>query len=426
MCSENDKLLLAVSGGMDSMAMAELFYQAGYEFAFAHCNFQLRGDDSNADEAFVKQAADQYGVKCFIRSFETGKIAEDSGDSIQMVARDLRYAFFDEIASDHGFDRIATAHHLDDQIETFFINLMRGCGIAGLHGIPFINGLVIRPMMMAYRNDIEAFVQEKNLQFREDLSNQSLKYQRNKIRHELMPIFLEMNPSFRQEMTKNIHRLKGTEEIYKQVIALAKKETIKIGDGEISMDIKVLKMFKPFADVLYGVISEYGFKQDDVDNITRALEGISGKKFLSRSHQLIIDREKILISPLLGDTNDDALFIMPDTELIEDPLRLIFEKEMADQYSIPSDRNIAALDLEKLTFPLQLRKWQQGDSFVPLGMKNRKKLSDFFIDEKFSIPEKNKTWVLCSGDDIVWIVGHRIDDRYKITESTHRVFQIRN
>jgi len=408
------------------MAMAELFFQSGFELAFAHCNFKLRGHESDADEAFVKKVAKKHGVECFTRSFDTAKIAEESGDSIQMAARNLRYAFFDEIAEEHGFDRIATAHHLDDQIETFFINLSRGCGIAGLHGIPLKKDKLIRPLMFAYRKDIEHFISERDILFREDSSNMSVKYQRNKIRHELLPVFLEMNPSFREEMSGNIRRLAATEEVYKQVVELAKREVLASNGNEITLDILKLKLFSPLAQILYELISEFGFRQADVENIIRSMEGISGKKFLSRTHQLIIDRKKILITTLSGDIKDEVILIYPDTDAIENPVRLLFKTEAGEQYSIPADKNIASLDFEKLSFPLQLRRWQRGDAFVPLGMNNRKKLSDFFIDEKFSILEKEKTYVLCSGKDIIWIVGHRIDERYKITESTKEVYFVQH
>ncbi len=415
---------MAVSGGMDSMAMAELFSLAGYEFSFVHCNFKLRGREADVDEAFIIEAAERYGVQCFHRSFETARIADETGNSIQMVARDLRYAYFEEIASEHGFDHIATAHHLDDQIETFFINLSRGCGIAGLHGIPIKNGKIIRPLMFSYRKDIEGFVIGNNVAFREDSSNKSLKYQRNKIRHELLPVFLEMNPSFREEMSANIQRLAATEEVYRQVVELARKEVVELHENEIRLDIAKLKMFSPVSQILYELIAAFGYKQDDIEKIMLALNGIPGKKFLTQSHQLVIDRKEILISSL-NNTIDEEVEIFLDSKGIDSPLALSFVVHPAEDYSIPTDKMIASLDLDVLSFPLQLRKWRQGDSFIPLGMKNHKKLSDFFIDEKFSLPEKERTWILCSGDNIVWILGHRISDLFKITENTGTVYQIK-
>jgi tRNA(Ile)-lysidine synthase len=420
----NERILLAVSGGTDSMAMANLFSRSGYSFAIAHCNFKLRGEDSDADEAFVVESAKKYGVECFTRSFDTEEAANAEGISVQMAARKLRYAFFNEIASEEKFKHIATAHHLDDQIETFFINLSRGTGIAGLHGIPLQHERLIRPMMFAYRDEIEAYVQENNIAFREDKSNRSTKYMRNKIRHELIPLMLELNPSFRTEMTATIRRLAGTEQIYKQVIELAIREAVSEDNGRYSIDIQKLKMFSPLEHVLFEIVSLFGFSQDSVPNIIKAMEGIPGKKFLSPDYQLVIDREKMIISGLRKQELAFDIFIDEDLEKINKPLPLTFQKLSAEGFSIPYDQNIAALDQGKLRFPLILRKWEQGDSFVPLGMKNRKKLSDFFIDEKISVVDKEDIWVICSGDEIAWIVGHRISNKFKITSTTKEVFLI--
>jgi len=421
-----DRVLLAVSGGMDSMTMAELFSLSGFNFAMVHCNFKLRASEADADEVFVRQAAEKYGVECHVRSFNTSEISEDTGHSVQMIARDLRYTYFEEIAVQHGYDHIATAHHLDDQIETFFINLTRGCGIGGLHGIPVRKGKIIRPMLFAHRKDIETFVDDHKLTYREDFSNKSSKYLRNKIRNELMPLFLEINPSFAEEMGANINRLSETEDIFKQFVAQKRAEVSNQDGGVVSIDIDQLRELQPMPTFLYEFISEYGFKEADVSNIINALDGISGKKFLSPTHQLIIDRKMILISSLQNDKQDEDLFIAKEISIVDKPLKLIFEKHPAVEYSIPTDKNIASLDLDKLSFPLLLRKWKQGDAFIPLGMNNHKKLSDFFIDEKFSLFDKEETWVICSGDEIVWIVGHRIDDRYKITIDSRKILQIRH
>ncbi|MCK5764617.1 MAG: tRNA lysidine(34) synthetase TilS, partial [Bacteroidales bacterium] len=278
---KSDRVLLTVSGGMDSMAMAELFSRAGYNFAIIHCNFKLRGREADLDEQLTETMAGRYEVDFFSRSFNTAEIAKDRGESIQMVARDLRYEYFYEVAEEHGFNYIATAHHLDDQIETFFINLTRGTGIAGLHGIRIKQGKIIRPMMFAQKQDIDAFVTENMLAYREDESNRSLKYTRNRIRHELMPAFLEMNPAFREEMTANIKRLAETEVVFKQYISKVKSDVLH-QEGEVTaIDIQKLKVLEPLQVFLYEFIMEYGFKKDDVGNIIQSLDGISGKKFLS-------------------------------------------------------------------------------------------------------------------------------------------------
>jgi tRNA(Ile)-lysidine synthase len=422
---KTDKILLAVSGGMDSMAMAELFRVAAYDYAFIHCNFKLRGGDSEADYAFVKETAQRHAVPFFSRSFETQEIADNSGDSVQMVARDLRYDYFSEVAQKEGFDIIASAHHLDDQIETFFINLSRGCGIAGLHGIRLKQGKLIRPIMFASREDIEKFIHQNNIAYREDSSNQSLKYKRNLIRHKLIPLFLELNQNFREEMGANIFRLSGTEEVYRQFINEMKQTLWDESDNSISIDIAGLKDLHPIRTFLFEFISPYGFNAADVENIITALDNIPGKMFFSASHQLLIDRKKILLTKLIGEDKYAFEYTLNREDLsLSEPVKLKISMTRAGDYEIPLDQNIASLDLGKLAFPLMLRRWKAGDLFIPMGMKNRKKLSDFFIDEKFSRLQKEQTWVLCSGEDIVWIVGSRIDDRYRITSETREVYKI--
>ncbi|MEN8226036.1 MAG: tRNA lysidine(34) synthetase TilS [Bacteroidota bacterium] len=422
----NDKILLAVSGGMDSMAMAELFSKAGIDFALVHCNYQLRGEESDADEALVKETASRYKVNFYSQTFNTEKIADESGESIQMAARRLRYDFFNEIADKHNYHYVATAHHLDDQTETFFINLLRGCGIAGLHGIKVQQGKLIRPMMFAHRHEIEEYVKQNNIAYRDDASNQSLKYMRNRVRHQIIPLFREMNPSFEQEMGRNIQRLADAEEIYKQHIQLKINESIKADAEIITISIERLKELHPIQTYLFEFIAQYGFNQADIGRIVDALDGTSGKKFISASHQLIIDRKEIVISALadIPDMKEEFL-IKQDDSVLSEPIAMSISVHKAVEYTIPPEKNTASLDYGKLHFPLKLRHWKEGDSFFPLGMKNKKKLSDFFIDEKFSILKKEKTWVLCSGQDIVWIVGERIDDRYKVAGETSMVYSLK-
>jgi len=422
---KTDRLLLAVSGGMDSMAMAELFRLAAYDYAFIHCNFKLRGSDSEADHAFVKETAQSHGVPFFSRSFETQEIADNTGESVQMVARDLRYAYFSEIAQKEGFDIIAIGHNLDDQIETFFINLSRGCGIAGLHGIRMKQGKLIRPVMFASREDIEEFIRQNNIAYREDASNQSLKYKRNLIRHKLIPLFVELNPNFREEMGANISRLSGTEEVYRQFVDEMKQTLWDEKDNSISIDIAGLMDLHPIRTFLFEFISPYGYNAADVENIITALDNIPGKMFFSASHRLLIDRKKILLTKLNEKDGYASEYTLKREDLfLAEPVTLKISMRKAGDYKIPLDQNIASLDYDKLAFPLMLRRWKAGDLFIPLGMKNRKKLSDFFIDEKFSRLQKEQTWVLCSGEDVAWIVGSRIDERYRITSETKDVYKI--
>ena len=286
-----------------------------------------------------------------------------------MAARELRYAFFDELCTQHGYDHVATAHHLDDQIETFFINLTRGTGIAGLHGIPLRNEKIVRPMMFAYRRDLEEYQKENKVEYREDASNLDNKYMRNKIRHEIIPLFTEINPSFRGEMTDTMKRLSGTEQIYKQVIELAIRETVSQEEGRYYIDVNKLKMFSPLEQVLFEIVVMFGFRQDDVPNIINAMDGISGKKFLSQAWQLVIDRDKMIISAIQQKEVFFDILIDEDIEKISKPIPLTFERLDAKDFSIPLESNIAALDVDRLQFPLIIRKWEQGDTFIPLGMK---------------------------------------------------------
>lgn len=410
---------------MDSVAMAALFAESDYDFAIIHCNFKLRGADADADEQFVKELASKYKLPFYTRSFNTREIADASGDSVQMVARNLRYAYFDEIATREGYDYIASAHHLDDQTETFFINLLRGCGIAGLHGIKLKNGKIVRPMMFAFREDIEKFVNANHIAYREDTSNSSLNYLRNKIRHQLIPLFTEMNPAFAKEMQRNISVLTGTEKIFKEYVKLRGEELITEEEDTLYINIEDLQNLEVANIYLYEFIAPFGFKNDDVNNILTAINGIPGKRFYSATHQLLIDREQIMITPIQKKTDlNDEYMISAEECLISSPIKLGIRIVSSDEFTIPDYRSHASLDYEKLRFPLKLRHWQKGDSFIPLGMKNKKKLSDFFIDEKFSILQKESTWVLCSGDDIIWIVGHRINECYKVTESTESIYCI--
>ncbi|MDT8392613.1 MAG: tRNA lysidine(34) synthetase TilS [Bacteroidales bacterium] len=421
----SDSILLTVSGGMDSMALAALCSLAGFDFAIAHCNFKLRGKEADADEAFVKQTADHYQVPFYSRSFDTGTYAREQNISVQMAARDLRYAWFDELARIHGYDRIATAHHLDDQTETFFLNLLRGCGIAGLHGIRLRQGKIVRPLMFATRKEIESFVKKKNIPFRVDHTNAETKYMRNKIRHQVIPALMEINPDFQKEMAGNISRLADVEEIFRREIDRIKEEIIVEKDGLIQLDIAKLKSARPVRTILFELIRDYGFKENDLDNIISALDASPGKTFISSGHQLLIDRKKILITPKNeGNTNKAHYYIDESERVFSGPFRLELSILPADGYDIPTDKDTASLDHTKLVFPLRLRRWEQGDQFMPLGMKHRKKLSDLFTDEKYSRIEKENAWVLCSGSDIVWIVGERIDERYKISTETNKVYRI--
>lgn len=423
----NDPVLLAVSGGIDSMVMAELFHRAGYNFAIAHCNFGLRGAESNQDEKFVASMAEVYGVKLFIKNFKTREYAGFNKVSVQMAARTLRYEWFNELLETEGFGVIATAHHLDDQIETLFINILRGTGISGLHGILPSRKKIVHPMMFIYRRNIEEFASDEAIGFREDSSNRSTKYVRNKLRHDLMPILAEINPDFRKTITSTIERIRESEMLLDQYLETIRERVEKHEEGVTFIDIGELLKFSPCEAYLYELLQPYDFSRKVTDEISAGLNEISGKQFFSPTHRLIKDREDLLITPLgpAGGQPTDDVLIEEGTTDIRAPLQLkISLISNHTGLKINKSGSIAMLDADKITWPLRLRKWKEGDSFVPYGMTNNKKLSDFFIDNKFSIVEKESVWLLISGNEIIWLIGHRIGNAYRITDKTASILHI--
>jgi tRNA(Ile)-lysidine synthase len=419
---KGDKTLITVSGGRDSVVLCELFYKAKFPFAIAHCNFQLRGKEANDDEIFVKKLASKYKVDFFSKRFETKTYSEKSKLSVQEAARVLRYEWFEEICNKNGFDFIATAHHKDDELETFFINLIRGTGIAGLHGILPKRGKIIRPLLFTGRAEIDVFVEKNKLQFREDSSNASDKYLRNKIRHKVLPLFEEMNPSFRNTLAEEIFRLSEVEKVYNHFIDVSKKQILKNN----SISVSALKK-SPFASVLlYEVLKKYQFNSTVAEEIFSSLDSESGKQFFSSSYRLVKDRGNLIITKRNLAKEKDVFSVLKSFKSIAVPAKVGFSKvKNSTQFKIPKDNKIACLDFEKLNFPLKIRKWKEGDFFYPLGMKKKKKLSDFFIDIKLSLPEKENTWLLCSGGDIVYVLGKRIDERYKVGKETKSIYLVR-
>jgi tRNA(Ile)-lysidine synthase len=419
---KGSKILIAVSGGRDSVVLCELFYKAKFPFAIAHCNFQLRGKESNDDEIFVKKMASKYSVEFFSKSFETEKSSKENKMSIQEAARFLRYEWFEKIRSKNNFDFIATAHHKDDELETFFINLIRGTGIAGLHGILAKRGRIIRPLLFAGRKEIDEFVRINKLQFREDSSNTSDKYLRNKIRHKIMPLFEEANPSFRSTLSEEIRRLSEVEKVYNYFIDANEKQILK---GN-SISVSALKK-KPFASVLlYEILRKYQFNSTVSEEIFSSLNSESGKQFFSPTHRLVKDRKSFIITEFIPSKAKKKIFVSQNEKTLISPFKMEFcMVDNTNSFKISNDNKIACFDFDKLKFPLEIRKWKAGDFFYPLGMNKKKKLSNFFIDLKFSIPEKENVWLLCSGGQIIWVAGHRIDNRFKITEQTKKIYVIK-
>ncbi len=428
--SPNDRILLAVSGGIDSVVMSELFHRAGYTFGIAHCNFGLRGKESDADEVFVEKLADKYKVPFYSKRFFIAKDAKEKGISIQMAARELRYQWFEELLVKEKFHFIATAHHLDDQVETFFINLLRSTGIAGFHGILPKQGNIIRPLLFSYRDSIEAFARKYKLAFREDSSNLETKYLRNKIRHEVIPVFRELNPAFPQFLTETILRMRDTEVIFRKSIEATRIKIIRNDKNGTYIRIEELRKLSPVDIYAFELLSPYGFHEAVICDILHSLNDPSGKFFYSSTHRLIKNREELILNPL-PDKKDSRLknveiSIPEHKKEIRKPINLSLTKTATGKkFAIDPSKDVANLDLRKIVFPLILRRWKRGDSFYPFGLNKKKKLSDYFIDSKLSILEKENTWLLCSGTHILWIVGRRMDHRFRVTSQTKEVLQVR-
>ena len=421
---KDQKILLAISGGIDSMVLLHLFHESGYRFGAVHCNFNLRGTESDNDEKFVTDYILNHGIEYYSESFDTQEYANVNGVSIEMAARELRYAFFEKIRSQNNFDFIATAHHQDDVIETFFINLIRKTGIKGLTGIKPKLGKIIRPLLFASRMDIEKYAEKEEINFREDSSNHSLVYRRNFIRHEVLPKLDELSISSRSNILASIGHLKEVEQVYRDVIETEKLNVL--FNKEDSTEISISNLLKSVYSrvLLLEILYEFHFNATVVQEVYETLkQEVSGKVFFSPGYRLVKDRKKLIIEKLVQKGSGKHYIEKEDQELLE-PVKLIIKTFPAEGFVIPKSGLVACLDYEKLDFPLLLKKWQKGEYFQPLGMEGFKKVSDFFIDEKMSIPEKENTFILYSGDKIVWIIGKRIDNRFKVTTKTKNIYRI--
>lgn len=419
-------VLLAVSSGIDSVVMAHLFRRARFRFGIAHCNFRLRGRASDLDELFAENLAIKYEVPFYNIHFNTQSHAKNHGLSIQMAARELRYNWLEKIIQEKGYDVYATAHHLDDQIETFFINFLRGTGISGLRGIPSISGNCVRPILFASRNDIISYQKRFGLSYREDQSNLSERYQRNKIRLRLLPVLEEIQQDYREAFFRNFENLKEVERIFKRDVQLkCDRLTIIEADGSIRFPIDALINLHPIRTYLHELLLPYHFTNSDIQDIIACLDNESGRQFLSSTHRLLKDRDYLILTRLESNTAEQEIEILESYDFISGPVNMKFEKiNKADDHQIEPDKDVAELDLDQLTFPLKIRKWKKGDSFRPLGMNQNKKLSDFFVDEKLSLYEKENTWVVLSDDEICWIIGHRIAHSFRITDNTRLVYRM--
>ena len=421
--SRHNKVLLGVSGGIDSMVMVQLFLEAGLKPGIAHCNYRLRGEESEKDLLFVRQFAEKNDLPFHMREFDTDGYAREHKLSVQMAARKLRYQWFEQLLKEYRYDVVAIGHNKDDLAETFMINLSRGTGLKGLTGIKVKQGVFVRPLLFATREDIEKYSREKGVHYREDSSNLTTKYTRNKIRHQVIPVFRELNPRFLDVMVENIEHLRDAWALYQEALEHKKKELVR-KEGADCYIRKDLKDDTTRQTLLYEILKDYHFTKETVRIIAGSMEGPPGKAFYSTTHKLIRDREWLIVTPLQPGEKE-RYYIEEHQQQVDEPVALRMRIiEDAGNYVIPGHANIASIDYDRLSFPLILRRWHAGDYFKPLGLGHYKKLSDFFVDHKYSLLDKERTWLLTSGEQIIWIVGDRLDDRFKVDARTKRILEV--
>ncbi len=450
--SSKDKLLLAVSGGVDSVVLCELCHQAGLDYIIAHFNFQLRGEESERDEAFVRQLAQKYNRELLVRRVDTQAYAATNKLSIQVAARELRYSWFREITGRSGEpivdptslaipasglrapQWILTAHHLDDNIETLLMNFFKGTGITGLRGILPRQGNIIRPLLFATKEALHDFAREYQLSWVEDSSNVSDKYTRNYFRHQVIPLVQQLFPGTVHNLADNISRFREIEMLYRQSVEQHKKKLLEYKGGEIHIPVLKLKRSAPLPTLVYEIIAEFGFSPQQVEGVIGLLDSESGKYISSATHRILKNRNWLIIGGHSSVQSETILIESPEDRILyaNGELRMELLDVPATAYSpgkagvarISSDPLLAQLDAGAIQFPLLLRKWRQGDYFYPLGLKKKKKLGRFFIDNKLSLADKEKIWVIEMNKKIIWVVGLRIDDRVRITPQTRQILKI--
>lgn len=454
--SAKDKLLLALSGGIDSVVLCELCQQAGHDFVIAHCNFQLRGEESERDEAFVRNLAKKYGKEVLVRRFDTEQYAKEKKISIQVAARELRYEWFfslvgskkpedgsqrseagspySPLAAHHlphtapdsrlqAPDYLLTAHHLDDNIETMLMNFFKGTGIKGLRGMLPKQDKLLRPLLFAKKDELKKFAEENQLSWVEDSSNQSDKYSRNYFRNQLIPFVRGIYPEAENNLANNLQRFRDIETFYEQSVQQHKKALLEYKGNEVHVPVLKLKKAVPLASIVYEIIKDYHFNASQANEVINLLDSETGKYVQSATHRIIKNRNWIIIAPVNTAEAGNILIEMPGILQFGAGI-LELQQLPGSPLSIPSSSNIACVDMKEIKFPLLLRKCKTGDYFYPLGMKKKKKLSRFFIDQKLSKTDKEKIWVIECNKKIVWVMGYRMDDRFKVVPSTTQVLRI--
>lgn len=443
--SPKDTLLLAVSGGIDSVVLCELCKQAGFSFVIAHCNFTLRGEESERDAAFVQQLALDYNVPFFKKEFDTAAYANERRLSIQEAARELRYGWFAELLGRQWSMvngqwitgnqepihhspftiHLLTAHHLDDNIETMLMHFFRGTGIHGLRGMLPKQGFIVRPLLFARKQELHQFATENNLRWVEDSSNAQDKYARNYFRNQLIPLIQKIYPEAENNLASNLRRFADMELLYDQAVGLHKKKLLEYKGQEVHIPVLKLQKSQPLHSIVYEIIKEYGFTPAQADEAVRLLDSESGRYVQSASHRIIKNRRWLIIAPAQTEHAQTLAIDEDESKVVFENGALIFESLKNKDLQLINDAATALIDYGTLQFPLLLRKWKKGDYFYPLGLKKKKKVARFLIDQKLSLTDKEKIWVLESNTKILWVVGLRIDDRFKITEATKQVLRIR-
>ncbi|MDB4999212.1 MAG: tRNA(Ile)-lysidine synthetase [Mucilaginibacter sp.] len=417
----DNKILAAVSGGMDSVLMAHLLKAAGFNFGIAHCNFMLRGPEALADQEFTRNLAQQLGVSFYTTNFDTKDYAAAHKISIQMAARELRYQWFGHLCKTDGYRVISLAHHQNDTIETILLNLTRGTGIAGLHGILPVNGQLVRPLLFLTRADIQTIIEQEGFAFVEDSSNSSVKYARNKIRHQVVPLLKELNPSIEATFENNLKHFRDMEILLNQKVEELNRELLVFHNDEVHISLDDIQKLNPQRLLLFKLLQPYNFTDTVIDDLISALGKHSGRVFENADFTLVVDRGKVIITKRIVRNDDQVEINKTDKDIAYKGYKLTLLHD--DSPLIVKDNPMAvSVDSDLLVYPLTVRAWEQGDYFYPLGMKTRKKLSDFFINEKIPLNRKNELPILINGNgDIIWIGGYRLSERYKVSENTKKV-----
>jgi len=406
---KDTKLLIAISGGVDSVVLFHLLHKLNYDVSLAHCNFKLRGKESDLDEEFIKNLNQISANQIFTIIFDTEKYAKEHKLSTQIAARELRYNWFQKLITEHKFEYVLTAHHADDNLETFLIHLTRGSGLDGFTGIPKVNGNIVRPLLAFSRKEILNYAKDHDIEWREDASNASNKYIRNKIRHQVLPVLKEINPSILDSFATTLENLQESKQIIEDRIENIASEVLEKEANFIKIDIEKIKELSNSKAYLYQLLKSYHFTEwNDVYDLLNAQ---SGKQVFSKTHRLLKDRDVLILSKIdLSNSIEMAFQIEEEITEITNPIHLTF-KEVIEKST--ENKQTIYVDKDLLKYPLMLRKWEKGDYIYPLGMQGKKKLSKYFKDEKFSLIDKENTWLLCNAENqIMWIINHRQDRRF--------------